>query len=128
MGGAQSQWVVVYRGLSAGTVDVVEAMLRAQGLTPHRQGRGSPALAGVGMHALEQRISVRAEEADRAQELLEAFDDELDDDALEKLETEALGAAPVPQPGSFESASRLTYVTLVVAMLATLATAIWLSR
>jgi len=127
MGEPQSQWVVVYRGLNASTVDVVEAMLHAQGLTPHRQGRTSPALAGVGMHAMEQRISVQAEEADRARELLDAFDGELDEGALEQLETEALGAEPVPQPGSLEGASSLTYFTFGVVVLAILAAALWLS-
>ena len=122
----QSEWIVVYRGVSASTVDVVEAMLQAQGLTPHRQGRTSPALAGVGMHAMEQRISVEAAEVDRARELLEEFDKELDDEALSQLESEALDAEPVAQVDPSEHSLGRSDVMFAVAVLAALAAVIWL--
>ena len=96
MGDSKQERVVVYRGLEANALNMVEAMLDAEGMQPHRLGRANPALAGIGMHALEQRISVPAEHGEAARALIEQSEQVADADQAAKLEQQAVDAEPIP--------------------------------
>ena len=128
MGDAEEEWVVVYRGLVANTVDMVESMLEAEGLQPLRDGRASPALAGVGMHAVEQRISVLASSAQSARSLIEAFDAGVDADTLADLEEQAIHAEPVADEAPATDSSGQFGIRHVLAFAAMVALAVWLAR
>jgi len=99
MSGGQDDWVVVYRGHAMSALDLVEAMLAAEGLEPRRLGRASPALLGAGEMAIEQLIEVRAENVEAARALVVASESASSDPhAIEELEAEALRAELPREP------------------------------
>lgn len=88
-----ADFVVVYRGFETATLDLVEAMLRAEGLGPRRLGRANPALAGVGNSAVEQLIEVPREHEQPARALIAAVQEApATPDQLADLEAQAMSA------------------------------------
>lgn len=93
-------YVIVYRGFDVTGLDMVESMLRAEGLEPQRLGKAQPALLGVGNAAVEQLIAVAPEHADAAISLIGASQ-RVPNGQLElaELEAQALSAEPARSPG-----------------------------
>jgi hypothetical protein len=86
-------WVVVYRGFAAPTLDMMQGMLEAEGLQPRRVGNASPALAGIGEAAIEQCIEVAPEHAQAARALIAASELPASDPTqADELEAQALNA------------------------------------
>jgi ferric-dicitrate binding protein FerR (iron transport regulator) len=98
MNDAADDWVVVYRGTSVAELDMVQDMLRTEGLEPRRRGRANPSLAGAGESAMEQMIVVAPEHADAATELV-AASQRVDSQAAAALEAEAMQTEPVREKG-----------------------------
>lgn len=122
-----AQYVTVYRGLQQTAVEMLEAMLDAEGLRPRRQGRTNAALVGVGMYAMEQLIEVPAEHAERARELIAAFEQAPGDAQASALEEEALRAAPVTSASApLDARPILRALALVAAVVALWWLARWL--
>jgi hypothetical protein len=90
-------WVVVYRGYSVPALDLVQAMLHAEGFSPRRLGKASPALLGIGNSAVEQLIEVPRAHEQAALALIAASAQGSSDAAqAEELEEQALSAPPEP--------------------------------
>lgn len=70
MAPSPAQPVVVYRGTDVTTLDLLEGLLRVEGLQPTRLGRADPALLGAGIGVVEQRIAVPPAHAARAEALI----------------------------------------------------------
>ena len=112
-------WIVVYRSGSAAALDLVEAMLTAEGLQPRRLGRASPALLGAGESAVAQLIEVPAAHAEVARALVAASESaDNDPKASAELEDEALRARAAldPGPGAVEGPSIWTVALIAVAL------------
>lgn len=95
--------VEVYRGTDVSTLALIEDMLTAEGFEPERLGRASPALVGVGIAALMQRIVVPRAHADEARALVERMEAERDATDDSELEAEAMRAS---QPRDHPSAGQ----------------------
>ena len=61
---------IVFRTYESVQADLVEASLRASGLTYHRSGASNAALVGMGPSILEQTFAVSSHDATRARELV----------------------------------------------------------
>jgi hypothetical protein len=114
-------WAVVYRGFSVPALDIVQAMLQAEGLEPRRLGKASPAMLGAGNFAVEQLIEVPREHEQVALALIaDALRGSTDAARSEELETQALSAPPasaspaVAGQGGFSA--RVIAVIVVVAV------------
>jgi hypothetical protein len=91
-------WAVVYRGFAVPTLDLVQAMLDAEGLEPRRLGKANPALLGIGNSAVEQLIEVPREHEQAALALIaDSLRGPADGAQSEELEKEALNA-PIEPP------------------------------
>jgi hypothetical protein len=92
-------WVVVYRGFEPAGLDLVESMLRVEGLEPRRLGQtSSPALLGVGEALVQQLVEVPREHVQAARALIAASNTLSPDAAVaEDLEAQALGDS-IEQP------------------------------
>jgi PleD family two-component response regulator len=109
-------WVVVYRGFAVPALDLVQAMLDAEGFEPRRLGRANPALLGVGNAAVEQLIEVRREHENAAVALITASLQASPDAAQsEKLEQQAL-SAPI-EPSSRSVADRGGFSPQIIALI-----------
>jgi hypothetical protein len=102
-----NDWVVVYRGFAVPALDLVQAMLHAEGLEPRRLGNASPALLGVGNFAVEQLIEVPRKHEQAALALI-AASGPTDEGQSDELENEALNAktpanASVPPRAGFDA-------------------------
>lgn len=86
--------VVVYRSTDPVALDLVEDMLRVEGLSPQRLGRANPALLGAGAYAIEQLIAVPDRHADEARALIEARGAGPRPEDVADLEQQALRARP----------------------------------
>lgn len=90
---SDDDWAVVYRGFSVTVLELVQAMLHAEGLEPRRLGKANPALLGVGNFAVEQLIAVPREHEQEALALIaETLRASTDAAQAEELETQALSA------------------------------------
>jgi len=103
-------WVVVYRGFAVPALDLVQAMLEAEGLEPRRLGKANPAMLGIGNSAVEQLIEVRREHEQAAVALIAAsLQGSADAAQSEELEQQALNAPMepsnrgVPERGGFSA-------------------------
>jgi len=120
MGDAPDDWVVIYRGGSVAALDLLEAMLTAEGFEPRRLGRASPALLGTGESAVVQMITVRAQHAAAARALLEASSVASQDPGdIADLEEQAMRARPLADTRGVvpDGPSIGTAVLLVLAVL-----------
>jgi len=92
---ASADWVVVYRGFAPSALDLVESMLRVEGLTPRRLGNAAPAMLGAGEWVVEQLIEVPREHEQAALALIESSRElARDPEFATELEAQALAAAP----------------------------------
>lgn len=116
-------WVVVYRGFAVPTLDLVQAMLDAEGLEPRRLGKASPALLGVGNSAVEQLIEVPREHEQSALALIAASLGGLNETApSDDLEQQALNAPSDSaiagqRPGRGFSAEMIALIVVVAVAL-----------
>lgn len=104
-------------------LDLVQAMLHAEGLEPRRLGKASPALLGLGNSAVEQLIEVPREHEQAALALIAASLQGSPDAAQsEDLEKQALSAPmepsnrTVPERGGF-SAQMIALIVVVIILL-----------
>jgi hypothetical protein len=112
-----SDYVVVYRGFDPAGLDLVESMLRAEGLEPRRLGKAQAALLGIGNAALEQLIAVAPEHESAALALIAASQQASEPGQLEALEAQALQARVPPDDVAVEGPSSQT-VRLVLLLAA----------
>lgn len=115
-------WVVVYRGFAVPALDLVQAMLHAEGLEPRRLGKASPALLGIGNFAVEQLIEVSREHEQAALALLAAsVQGSTDTERSEELETQALNApTDSPSPAVPERAGFTAPMIVLIVVVAIL--------
>ena len=109
-------------------LDLVEAMLRAEGLEPRRLGNASPSLLGVGDWAIEQLIEVPSEREQAALALIAAsLQASSDATQADDLETQALNAPREP-PNDAAGAERgdLNVKTIVLIVAVALLLFLWM--
>jgi len=120
--------VEVYRGMDEAAVEMLESMLQTEGLEPRRLGRANAALVGVGMYAVEQRIEVPAEHAERARALIAEFERGADPAQVKALEQQALHTAPPAEERDEQAGFGARRVALWFVVLAVFGALLWFSR
>ena len=117
-------WVVVYRGFALPALDLVEAMLQAEGLEPRRLGKASPSLLGVGDNAIEQLIEVPRAHEQAALALIAASRDGSNDATqADDLAAQALNAPAEPSSDAADAkrgslnAKTIALIVVVIVLL-----------
>jgi hypothetical protein len=120
------EWVVVYRGLAVPALDLVQAMLHAEGLEPRRLGKASPALLGIGNFAVEQLIEVPRKHEQAALALIAAsLLPPTDEAQSEALENEALNAT-TPANTAVPTRAGFNEQTIALIVVAAILLYLWL--
>jgi hypothetical protein len=118
-------FVVVYRGFSLPALELVEAMLRAEGLAPRRRGKASPALLGMGDYSVEQLIEVPREHEPAARALIASSANA--PAQTDELEAQALSARPAASGAMADERGGFDRTVIAAIVLVAVAVLLWLN-